>query len=926
MPSTAPEAAAVPTPVLAQVEAILRSDAGADRIALVWPDPIDPPESRARVGGTDLRFVYCASELAMRELVVSQGQAGDGERLVMLSPFDETRLGRDLSARLWGLAPRHISAWRTLLELTGAREIDPRLTRKSYRWITECLVDAYDRYRGRIGFGEVLDFESAWRALALGLLDLADPAADLDALFQWSRRATASASVAALPEAMRAHLEDWLGPRLGPFTGVVLALWRGERAGEMLSFGLVCDLIYAPGRAPDQALLHARGRLAERLLGGERLADATLAGYGRAAVAFIERALRADLEGPGIIAFAPVLSGAEQLLDALDLRPLAAESDLLPAGFRLRLDGFADALDRALATPGDPLAAMPARAALAALERHALARTRRQQVDTAALALRACAWLGTAQPEYPTLGAALADCVDNLGHLDFARSRLWSGDEHEGLGRVYGLASQRLAERRERLNERFSRHLPAIARGDRTDPIGLPVERALDELVGPLASLAPVLLLVVDGMSLAVYRQIASDLLRREWVELRPLAADAPRCLLAALPTLTRLSRCSLLAGALGEGGQVEEKRAFAGHSALRFSSRFPPRLFHKGDLQQPGSGGLAGPVREVIAGREHRVVGVVLNAVDDQLASNAQLCVDWTVDSIALLRQTLEAARESGRLVILTSDHGHVLDHDMELRPSQAQAERHKGGGEPAGPGELALAGPRVLRPGGQVTLPWSEVIRYGAKKMGYHGGGSPQEVVIPLGVFLAAGESDPVAGWGEVPRSDPPWWEVTAEPPASGSALGASPSGTPPEGPSGQAPAKKAPAKTRRRAGDAAAMGDLFAEATPPLTPPPADPDWIDRLFDSPVYQRMRARAGRVALPEAQLRRLLLALAQGGGQQMTGALAQVLEVPAIRINGLLAGTQRLLNVDGYPVLAIDRASKTVRLDIESLRVQFEL
>jgi hypothetical protein len=77
---------------------------------------------------------------------------------------------------------------------------------------------------------------------------------------------------------------------------------------------------------------------------------------------------------------------------------------------------------------------------------------------------------------------------------------------------------------------------------------------------------------------------------------------------------------------------------------------------------------------------------------------------------------------------------------------------------------------------------------------------------------------------------------------------------------------------------------------------------------------------------IPEDRLVRLLDRLANAGGQQMTGALAQALEIPAIRIHGLLAGAQKLLNVDGYPVLSIDRASKAVRLDVESLKTQFEL
>ena len=57
-----------------------------------------------------------------------------------------------------------------------------------------------------------------------------------------------------------------------------------------------------------------------------------------------------------------------------------------------------------------------------------------------------------------------------------------------------------------------------------------------------------------------------------------------------------------------------------------------------------------------------------------------------------------------------------------------------------------------------------------------------------------------------------------------------------------------------------------------------------------------------------------------------MSAAVAQRLGIPELRLNGLLAGVQKLLNVDGYPVLSVDRSSKTVRLDLPSLKTQFEL
>ena len=146
--------ATLPCPVLAQLQAILHKYPQADRVALVWPEPIVPAESSLQLAGVSLHLVYCPSELAMRERLV-QHTAGN-ERLVLLSPFDETRLGKDVLARLWGFEPKRISPWRTLEELLQVRQIDPRLTGKNYRWIAECLLSTYEHYRSQISFGEVL--------------------------------------------------------------------------------------------------------------------------------------------------------------------------------------------------------------------------------------------------------------------------------------------------------------------------------------------------------------------------------------------------------------------------------------------------------------------------------------------------------------------------------------------------------------------------------------------------------------------------------------------------------------------------------------------------------------------------------------------------------------------------------------------------
>ncbi len=70
----------------------------------------------------------------------------------------------------------------------------------------------------------------------------------------------------------------------------------------------------------------------------------------------------------------------------------------------------------------------------------------------------------------------------------------------------------------------------------------------------------------------------------------------------------------------------------------------------------------------------------------------------------------------------------------------------------------------------------------------------------------------------------------------------------------------------------------------------------------------------------------RLLGTLDRRGGKLTSGALARALEFPPLRLSGLLAKAQRVLNIDGYAVLSRDDASDTVELNRELLLKQFDL
>ncbi|MDX1654158.1 MAG: BREX-2 system phosphatase PglZ, partial [Candidatus Competibacteraceae bacterium] len=722
------------------------------------------------------------------------------------------------------------------------------------------------------------------------------PQNDLQSLLQWSLQPGVQERYEQLPPEARTHLGEWLQRDAGRYAPLVLALFDSGHGQQLLAVGLMVQVLYHPAHDRNQEVLVARGRFSERYCGGRKISPETLIAFGDEAAALTRRL---PAQGQGA-ALASALGSAEPILASLDALALAIDSDLLPMGFQQRLEELARVLDKGL--KGKTIE--PALEVLERVKSHQQAAVQTDRVERAAMAVRLLGWLQDGGSlEADGAGEAVCRYGAEGGFIDWARSRIWAGDENAPLDRAYQALTRKVTQWREAANQAFAGHMAAVARGDDLGPRVLPVEALLDQIVIPLARGKPLLLVVMDGMSQAVYEELTDDLARRQWIEYRPEAVPESRHLLSVLPTVTRYSRTSLLAGALCDGNALDEKKRFARHPGLKslVSTKCPPVLYHKGDLSQPGSGGLAGGVRAVVAGREHRAVAVVINAVDDQLGSSAQVAVRWQVDQLTLLRQLLQAARESARTVVLTSDHGHVIDHDMKYRAADGSGERYREQAARLADDECLVTGPRVLTSEGSAVLPWSEKVRFGANKFGYHGGGSLQEVIIPLGVFLSGSDREVPDGWREVPREYPPWWQLTREPVVG------------PMEPAGQS-------KTRGKT-PAAVHQDLFEPAAPAVAE-----DWVTALGRSPVLAQQKARLGRVPVADKQLTALLELLARSGGQVSLDRVVQSLKMPRVRLNGFLSSVRRLLNVDGYPVLAIERDQGIVVLNIDLLKTQFEL
>lgn len=854
------------------------------------------------VAGEEVDIALCPSPLALRERLATREQ--NGRRLVLVTDRTEAELGGDVLARLAKRRLLRIEPWRMVMDLFHARELDPRLRRD--RWLAEALLEAVpaDGYPPvRSG---VLDEETVWGVLLRVRLGFADAQPDARALLRWTLDPERLAAFEVTHGDLRNAVAERLADASGPAGTAILRSVLSGRSQDALPIGLVCRVLFAPGARDERRVREAAVRL-EPALGGHSLDPSAALGWADAA----EAVVREIAAGGEARAASLWLERADTLLREVRAEDFAHRSPVLISGFEQRLARCAAVLSGFLAgtTPGD-VEALRAAAEAVAVHDHAAARPDR--VDILRMACRLARRLRQGATDPGSFTGAARRYAEDGAFADWARVRIWDGDALPAVSEVYRMLSERGAEARERENRRFGELLAEwLAVGSSSDAV-VPVEDVLARAVVPLAQHARVLLVVIDAMSFPVFHELVTDLTRQGWAELGEGEPPVRRPAIAALPSVTEVSRASLLCGARRRGTSQIERDGFATHPGLIAASRSgsPPVLFHKADLVDARGVGLAEAVRAEIARPTRQAVGAIINAVDDHLAKGDQLHLRWTADAIRPLQWLLDAAREAGRIIVLTSDHGHVLDRDSVYRPRESESLRCRPDDGTLDADEVRLQGPRVLASwGDRVIVPWSEGVRYGLKQNGYHGGATPQEVVIPLAV-LRAGDTE-IPGWGEMAPVAPAWWEL-AEPAVT-------PKPT-------EVPVIAPPVVVRPPVSRPTPQGDLFQEPVVPVVPAPPQPSWVDRLLASPTYAAQKQLAARPGLDDERVRGCLAALDERGGTMTRAALARALAVPPLRLAGMLTALRRLLNVEGYAVLSVDEASDTVELNRPLLETQFEL
>jgi hypothetical protein len=881
------------------VEDKWQRDADAVAVGLHVTNPWWCPNAVEFEFGT-ARVVRAETVFGVREALLSAER--EKGRIILLTPLQQGELGNDVIARLARSRLFPVDHWASLCTLFKAKELDRSVCDPA---VAQALLEhaPADGYPP-VSAG-VLDAGTVWRAVCRHVFEMGESEPDLISLLLWASTKAGQKRYTSTSVELRESLRARLAGTLGEPAESVLRFTASGAGESALALAVACQVVFGAGE--DEVLDAAAARM-EQYHDNKPISKVVGRTLGRVAAEGV-----ADLdrrEDPR--ASQQHLQRADELLRQFRCDDYAHRSPLTRLGYEQRLDRLGAGIEAAIDAPG-----VTATERVEALRREVAAHRigglarRAEQVARAHMAVRLVRWLSQPPLSFPPSLSGMANVYRReLAFADWAREAVCRGDEVAGLSRAYQRLDQAVLARREEFNRSFARSLADWTATGSTGTDVYGVEDVLSRVVARVVEAGNhVLVVVLDGMSWAVCHELLDDIRQEHWSEATlDVNSSPPPPVIAAVPSVTSYSRTSLLSGRLEAGDSAVEKRNFEAHAALRqcCDKKYPPVLFHKKELTEGTRGVVADDLGRAVISPHHRVVGVVINAIDDRLSGAQQIRDDWTVNRIGPLAPVLKLARDAGRVVVLASDHGHIWHRpDSRALPSEGGG-RWRPEGAALRDGEIRVVGSRVRETGGSrsvITL-WPEVAHYGRPQNGYHGGLAPQEMVCPL--ILLTNASSAYSGLYPCEYPKPDWWSPAPEPTTAVA----------------EAPALPVAALPKQ----AASLFDDLPADEEQKSPSEAGESWIDRLFASPAYKSQRELIRRHAPEDELVRRTLEVLTASGGIMTPAAFCKATDVPVARLDGLIARVQRLLNVDGYEILTLSRAENRVELNVAKLRRQFDL
>lgn len=732
------------------------------------------------------------------------------------------------------------------------------------------------------------------------------------------------------------ELTALLGRRFGEPAPAILRAWLAERGTPLLGFAVLCETL-VPKAAGDPAIHTWLALKADAFLGPgaankqrfkllQRLAELVAPALGELGRNDQRVVLRA------------ALAAADALADEI-VRAALIDSPRLLSSWTQRLTEFGSLLAEAASQPSREHLDL-ALASRRRLEQHDRPRYSRDgraaaELARAEAALRLLAWLVAsdgrpipATTDRHQRSERLARWyIDEGAYLDSARQAA-RGSSADSFGAGITAVVARVDELRRDLDRQFATSLadwPSTGRS-------VPIARALDRVAVAFLQGRParrLLMIMLPGMAwtqtLELLASLDEDASR--WGPLAgpstPVDGVPAPIVLATIPSITPISRCALLAGDRPELGILpgagSDARRLAAHVGLgRCTPAGPAPLFHRNALADSAGSEILAQLRDP----QTRFVAVILDPPDAPL-SDAARTPAWRARSIRPFFELLDAARESGRAVLLASDHGHVPADRL-----QPTGERGARGGarwrpwtpettvhahetafvppKPSENSELPVQDSPIWAPRGAqgVIAIHDEEHSHGPAGTisGEHGGATLAELVTPTLLLGWEGmdehHSDPeLAIRAAVP---PRWWHLQVD-----------------AAQSTEAKSQRPPRKTLSPQLD-------LVPSTPTSTipAPTSHHPHTRRLLTSPIFVE---RTPDPRQRELVVRALEALLTHGASVDAT-SLARALNIPARRVGGFVVKASEVLNVDGYAVLHFDPIAQRAELHVERLLQCFEL
>ncbi len=737
------------TQIKAQLQAIQKKYPNERVIAIRIESGLDKI-SELSVDTRIYKVCFCDSSLQIRESLINFN--GSTDSLVILTTLDTNQLEHDIVARLARRKVFPLDPWGILLEIFQAREVSPRLLKQ--KWMAELLLTDIPLEGYPTTPSGVLDEETVWKIVLVEKFGMRTARPDINDLLIWSLENEKLEDFSGFSEEVISGTEEWVRNSAGDISRLFFASVKNGYGHLMTSLGLVSEVIVNGQELPE--LTQSAVRL-ERYFSNQPLSNRDLLELGKASANTISYLREAK---PGLLH--KIYGQTEEILKETHINNFAYLSSILPVGLEARLANYGREIIK-LTQAGTIKLSASLKECFQKVNQHQLITQDERRKEKVEMSFRLLNWLAAnPQTEFKSFSEVSKHYLQETSYVDWARNIIFHGDTNDIFAGGLTALQKLVTQKREEQNKCFGHLITAWTEaGSTSDELWL-VEDILEELVAKIAAQKKVLLVIMDGMNFAVFHEIKKDLQKNGWHSFSPKNENI-KPVIAALPSVTSVSRTSLLCGKLVKGNSSTEGKGFSKNKFLAALSKtgYPPKIFHKASVADGVGASLTKELADALYSEDQKIVGVVVNSIDDYLAKGEQTEIPWNLKTIPLLNKLLNSAIETDRIVIVTSDHGHVIEQGAEFHKGNFAGERFREVGDEPKTGELLITGNRVLTDAGNIMIaPWSESIRYAKKKHGYHGGISPQECLIPLAVISKSPEA--LKNWRFYNESVNRWWDL--------------------------------------------------------------------------------------------------------------------------------------------------------------------